>query len=90
MMALSAAVAAHSYTLTNEMLHYDIVYHWGLIWKHAGSATLSIKKIRAQLRCIAISPHYFVGRQGVPRARHSELHHTTFGNAPNRIPEGIA
>lgn len=47
MMALSAAVAAHSYTLTNETLHYDIVYHWGLIWKHAGSATLSIKKIRA-------------------------------------------
>lgn len=44
MMALSAAVAAHSYTLTNETLHYDIVYHWGLIWKHAGSATLSIKK----------------------------------------------
>lgn len=43
MMALSAAVAAHSYTLTNETLHYDIVYHWGLIWKHAGSATLSIK-----------------------------------------------
>ena len=42
MMALSAAVAAHSYTLTNETLHYDIVYHWGLIWKHAGSATLSI------------------------------------------------
>ena len=39
MMALSAAVAAHSYTLTNETLHYDIVYHWGLIWKHAGSAT---------------------------------------------------
>ena len=30
MMALSAAVAAHSYTLTNETLHYDIVYHWGL------------------------------------------------------------
>ena len=44
MMALSAAIAAHSYTLTNETLHYDIVYHWGLIWKHAGSATLSIKK----------------------------------------------
>ena len=84
MMALSAAVAAHSYTLTNETLHYDIVYHWGLIWKHAGSATLSIKK------CIAISPHYFVGRQGVSRARHSELHHTTFGNATNRIPEGVA
>ena len=71
MLALSAAVAAHSYTLTNETLHYDIVYHWGLI-------------------CIAISPHYFVGRQGVSRARHSELHHTTFGNATNRIPEGVS
>ena len=29
--------------LSNETLHYDVVYHWGLIWKHAASATLSLK-----------------------------------------------
>lgn len=29
MLALSAAVAAHSYTLTNETLHYDIVITGG-------------------------------------------------------------
>lgn len=29
---------------SSETLRYDIVYHWGLIWKHAGSATLSIRR----------------------------------------------
>lgn len=29
-------------TLTNESLNYQIVYHWGVIWKHAGDATLSV------------------------------------------------
>ena len=28
----------------DETLRYDIVYHWGLIWKHAGSAELSIRQ----------------------------------------------
>ena len=28
----------------NETLNYEIVYHWGMIWKHAGDATLSLKK----------------------------------------------
>jgi hypothetical protein len=32
---------ARSYT--SEVLNYQVVYHWGLIWKHAGNATLSIK-----------------------------------------------
>lgn len=27
----------------NEDLNYEIVYHWGLIWKHAASATLSLR-----------------------------------------------
>ena len=27
----------------NERLEYEIVYHWGLIWKHAANATLEIK-----------------------------------------------
>ena len=29
---------------SNETLRYEIVYHWGLIWKHAADATLSIRK----------------------------------------------
>ena len=28
----------------NETLNYEIVYHWGVIWKHAGDATLSLRK----------------------------------------------
>jgi len=28
----------------NEHLNYQIVYHWGMIWKHAGDASLSLKK----------------------------------------------
>ena len=39
------ALNANAYTPANETLSYDIVYHWGLIWKHAGSATLSMKKV---------------------------------------------
>ena len=31
-------------TLNNETLNYQIVYHWGVVWKHAGDATLSINK----------------------------------------------
>lgn len=27
----------------NETLNYQIVYHWGLIWKHAASATMEIR-----------------------------------------------
>ena len=27
----------------NETLNYEIVYHWGMIWKHAGDATLSLR-----------------------------------------------
>ena len=35
---------AKALTLTNESLNYQIVYHWGAIWKHAGDATLSVSK----------------------------------------------
>ena len=28
---------------SDESLNYQIVYHWGLIWKHAANATLEIK-----------------------------------------------
>lgn len=41
-MVLPVKVAAVDFT--NERLNYEIVYHWGMIWKHAGDATLSIKK----------------------------------------------
>lgn len=36
------ASAAHKITFADESLNYEIVYHWGLIWKHAASATLSL------------------------------------------------
>ena len=35
------ASAAPKTTFADESLNYEIVYHWGLIWKHAASATLS-------------------------------------------------
>jgi hypothetical protein len=38
------APSARALTLTNETLNYQIVYHWGVVWKHAGDATLSISK----------------------------------------------
>ena len=31
---------------TNETLNYEVVYHWGVIWKHAADATLSIRKTK--------------------------------------------
>ncbi|MBR1803873.1 MAG: DUF3108 domain-containing protein [Muribaculaceae bacterium] len=31
-------------TYTSETLNYQIVYQWGLVWKHAGDATLSIQR----------------------------------------------
>lgn len=31
-----------SVNLSNESLNYHIIYHWGLIWKHAATATLEI------------------------------------------------
>jgi len=41
-MTLAPAVSA--LTLGNENLHYQIVYHWGVVWKHAGDATLSVNR----------------------------------------------
>ena len=31
---------------SNEKLNYEVVYHWGMIWKHAADATLSIHKTK--------------------------------------------
>ncbi|MBO4870963.1 MAG: DUF3108 domain-containing protein [Muribaculaceae bacterium] len=47
--ALVALVAMFSLqgearTYTTEKLNYQIVYQWGMVWKHAGDATLSIKR----------------------------------------------
>lgn len=42
MVLLPVKMSAVDYT--NERLNYEIVYHWGMVWKHAGDASLSIKK----------------------------------------------
>lgn len=34
-----------SRSFNNETLNYQIVYHWGIIWKHAASATLNISSV---------------------------------------------
>lgn len=34
----------YSRTYSSETLNYQIVYQWGMVWKHAGDATLSIKR----------------------------------------------
>jgi len=44
LMAVLLLPAARAVNFNNETLNYEIVYHWGMIWKHAGDATLSIKK----------------------------------------------
>ena len=38
------AQPAAARTYTSETLNYEIVYHWGLIWKHAANARLTIKR----------------------------------------------
>ena len=42
--ALMCSPKASAVDFSNEKLNYEIVYHWGVIWKHAGDATLSIHK----------------------------------------------
>jgi len=43
-MAMPQQLQARDFS--NETLHYEIVYHWGMIWKHAADATLSTRKTR--------------------------------------------
>lgn len=49
------SLMSQSVAFKNESLNYKIIYHWGLIWKHAGSATLSLNnegdKAHARLAC---------------------------------------
>lgn len=43
-MAAAGNTVAQARTYTSETLNYNIVYQWGLVWKHAGDATLSIRR----------------------------------------------
>lgn len=57
---LSTATAFADYpAFRGETLRYDIIYHWGIVWKHAGSATLSIhqtgNKYEAELTARSLS-----------------------------------
>ncbi len=47
MVAMVLPQQAVARDFTNETLNYEIVYHWGMIWKHAGDATLSIRKTKS-------------------------------------------
>ena len=44
MLLVLFAPAAQARTYTTETLNYQIVYHWGLIWKHAGNAQLTVNR----------------------------------------------
>lgn len=44
---LTTTITAAAYVPTKETLKYDIIYHWGVIWKHAATATLSIQQTGA-------------------------------------------
>lgn len=44
MLNVGTAQQACARTYTTETLNYEIVYHWGVIWKHAANARLSIKR----------------------------------------------
>ena len=46
MVAIVLPQPAVARDFSNETLNYEIVYHWGMIWKHAGDATLSIRKTK--------------------------------------------
>lgn len=41
--AIFGVISVFGSKFSNESLNYQIVYHWGVIWKHAASATLEIK-----------------------------------------------
>ena len=43
-MVLPQQVEARDFS--NETLNYEVVYHWGMIWKHAADASLSTRKTK--------------------------------------------
>ena len=46
MIALMLPQQATAASFGNETLNYEVVYHWGMIWKHAADATLSLHKTK--------------------------------------------
>lgn len=44
MAGLLFSPAINALTITNETLSYQVVYHWGVVWKHAADATLTTTK----------------------------------------------
>ena len=42
-MALVGLGVMRGASFSDESLNYQIVYHWGIVWKHAANATLEIK-----------------------------------------------
>lgn len=44
LIALTTPTQLRAVDFSNEQLNYDIVFQWGVIWKHAGDAALSIKR----------------------------------------------
>ena len=38
------ALDGYGRSYTSETLNYQIVFQWGMVWKHAGDATLSIRR----------------------------------------------
>ncbi len=73
---LSTATAFADYpAFRGETLRYDIIYHWGIVWKHAGSATPLHPSNRQQIRSGTHGTVAFMGRQIVSSARHFKLHH---------------
>lgn len=44
LLMLPASQPAQARTYTSETLHYQVVFHWGVIWKHAANATLTINR----------------------------------------------
>ena len=42
--AVTCCFNASAIDYSNEHLNYEVVYHWGVIWKHAADASLSIHK----------------------------------------------
>ena len=52
---LFISVNGQAASFTDETLRYNIIYHWGLIWKQAGTAQLRLRvksdRCYSQLAC---------------------------------------
>ncbi|MBO4721729.1 MAG: DUF3108 domain-containing protein [Muribaculaceae bacterium] len=43
-LSLVLSPLVNALSITNETLNYQVVYHWGIVWKHAADATLTTTK----------------------------------------------